>query len=163
MIFIFLFSQLLPACFLLAVCFLPWEIKWRIAKTGVLWRFPSSKLFSLILLWNGRKRQGQSNTCLEFWKDWVLVHMHWSTFLQEAVFYCFVWVELCDFCIYFVNNRLCIWIIPGCLKYFQQSRICYSDCSGSLTSWNYYSNIIDRYRIELRRSFIITSLSFTFC
>lgn len=78
-IFIFLFSQLLPARFLLAVCFLPWDIKWRIAKTGVLWRFPSSKLFPLILPWNGRKRQGHSSPCLEFWKDWMPVHLHWST------------------------------------------------------------------------------------
>ena len=161
-IFIFLFSQLLPACFLLAVCFPPWEIKWRIAKTRVLWRFPSSKLFPLILLWNRRIRHSQSNPCLEFWKYWVPVYVHWSTFLQETVLCCFVWIESYDFCIYFLIID-CVWIIPGCLKHFQQSTTCYSVCSGSLTSWNYYSNIIDRYHTDLRRSFIITSLSFTSC
>lgn len=51
----------------------------------------------------------------------------------------------------------------GCLKYFHQNTVGYSDCSKYLTYWNQYSNGIDTFHTDLRISFIITSLSFTFC
>lgn len=51
----------------------------------------------------------------------------------------------------------------GCLKYFHQSTVGYSDCSKYLIYWNEYSNIIYMFHIDLRISFIKSSLSFTFC
>lgn len=109
-IFIFLFSQLLPACFLLAVCFLPWEIKWRIVKTEVLWRLLSSKLSPFILLWNREK--DEVNLAMSWILDLVLnfsrteyqyIYTKVLSFRKLCLLLCLI--ELYNFCVYFINIK----------------------------------------------------------
>lgn len=112
-ILIFLFSQLLPACFLLGDCFLPWEIKWIIAKSVVLWRVPSSKLFPLVLQRNRRKdRVNPTLSWILCWEPVICIEVLFFRKLCSIAFLGWViWVLHL-----FVNNLLCPWIILEVVK-----------------------------------------------
>lgn len=88
-----------------------------------------------------------------------IVLLHFSTlkyFLsRNSVFFFLLFgINYMIFYIFFLSNRLHIWVIASYLKYLLQSALCYSNCRISLTSWNYYSSINDEYHVYPKKSFI---------
>lgn len=109
-----------------------------------------------------KERQGQSKlSWILYWEPVICIEVLFFRKLCSIAFLGWViWVLHL-----FVNNLPCLWIILEAVKSIsiQVGTAGYSDCSKYLTHWNDYSNITDTFHIDLKISFIITSLSFTFC